>query len=188
MSVEKTEVDTETSTSTSPLSVVQPSDKKRQWKIFLRWLPIVISFFSVAVSIASAHFSVKVNQSLKTLDLMLRCQERYERIYYDIRSETNHGSRKAEEYYDRYWGLQIDQYQYWKEGFIDSETYSYWMHLRNLEWQQNDKVGELSYQDGWKYAIKHLGLDGSDFHRFMTSVFNGKHHLVSSYRDPVANR
>ncbi len=150
-------------------------------KHLTQFVPIGISLFSIVVAVGSAHFSGNVNQSLRTLDLMMQCQGRYERIHYDVRSEAVSGQRDHREYFERYWALQHDQYQYWKDGFIDEDIYFYWMYLRHLEWERNEKLRTMTYQDGWAFSVEHLGREGSDFHRFMRSVFRGRHRLVTAY-------
>src|SRR5260221_9848157 len=87
-------------------------------------ISIVLSFLSVVVSTASVFFAVsalKENQrsqlDMKGIDLLVSFQKRYDDLAYDARAAANSTSsdsarsKKATEWYHRFWDLQFEQYQ-----------------------------------------------------------------------------
>ncbi len=71
-------------------------------------------------------------------------------------------------YYERFWTLQFDQYTYWRKGFVDLEVFEYWMENRYIEWQQNLRFGDMTYQDGFE-AVKET-LRHTRFKKFMIEL------------------
>jgi hypothetical protein len=118
---------------------------------------------------------------MKRLDVLLQCQTRYEKIVYDTKRKIIDEKRDAQDYYDLFWDLQVEQYQYWKLGYLDSDTYSYWMHWRYVEWQRNDSINGVDYHEGWKRFCSKTRMEGKDFHLDMESVFSGEHRLLRKY-------
>jgi hypothetical protein len=74
-----------------------------------------------------------------------------------------------EDYYYRFWDLQLEQYQLWSLGFITPEIYSSWMSFRRSEWNSKDMVGGMTCQQAWR-AVKER-LKNDKFSRFMDKVF-----------------
>jgi hypothetical protein len=103
--------------------------------------------------------------------LIINFQERYARIVFGLRPTANKGLYEPELYYELYWRLQRDQYEAWRARRLDGYIFWYWMHMRQLEWCRNEVVGTISYQEGWRHAVKRLGLACTDFEKHMDSVF-----------------
>lgn len=136
----------------------------------LKVFSIVISLVSLATSIAAAIFSHRVNRRLKALDVVVKCQERYDRIAFDAKHAVKTRD-EALDYYVRFWSLQWDQFEFWEDGVIGKERYGFWMSCRNQEWGMNESVVGVSYRDGWAWAVDHQGWRGNGFYTHMQKVF-----------------
>ena len=77
-------------------------------------------------------------------EAVIQCQRRFEHIVYDLMPKVMRHEYDINEFYDLYWGLQVDQYHFWKQNLIDDEIYSYWLTLRHLDWSRNQSVGNIS--------------------------------------------
>jgi hypothetical protein len=116
----------------------------------------------------------------KALDLSCNYQARYhETNWEDIRS-VERGEISAETWYEKFWNLQLEQYQYWKMGYIPNDIFSYWMRLRQKEWAKNASLGAKTYREGWNRAKEYLS--DPQFAGFMTRVFEGKLSLALKSR------
>src|SRR4051794_1083474 len=63
---------------------------------------------------------------------LLSSNERYDKILEAFRSEQTAPGEpptrpEALALFRRYWGLQHDQFQYFRDGFIDEQTYRFWL-------------------------------------------------------------
>jgi hypothetical protein len=121
----------------------------------------------------------KWQMSLKEIDIREYCQKRYDELDNDARKNVKNRN-DAKGYYKRFWDLQNEEYQYCKDGVIDSKIFGTWMASRWRENRDNDRVGPMRYQDGWKYveAIfkkndRDAQGDYSEFVNFMNAVFKG---------------
>jgi len=106
------------------------------------------------------------------VDVMLRCQERYDQIIWKYKETILKSNIPEIHFYDRFWELQIEQFQYWQRGYITNEIFEHWMFQRKREWVENNKVKDLSYQDGWK-KIYGFRVDNK-YTQFMERIFQGE--------------
>ena len=56
-------------------------------------------------------------------------------------------------YYERFWNLQFDQFNAWRDGFVSDEIYKYWLTNRHTDWLTNKPIGSISYQDGFAQTV-----------------------------------
>jgi hypothetical protein len=106
------------------------------------------------------------------MDVAIGCQHRYMDTVFDAKMLVKEGKVKGEDYYLKFWNLQIDQFQYWTLGYIETEIYRYWMQCRHRESERNETLGGISYDAGWKLAQEQL-CPPPAFVEFMTKVFHG---------------
>src|SRR5262249_24459174 len=107
----------------------------------------------------------------------MKCEEIFDKLTYETRTDLAAGKLAPSEFYRRYWGLQFNQFHYWKSGFITHEVYRAWMCFRRHEWQKNEELSGVTYRDGWTIAVESWGFN-REFTTFMESVFRGEHPLV----------
>ena len=119
------------------------------------FLQSLFTFVTIIIMVVTFIKSLKMTKVNKIIDVTINCQKRFDTIVWESVRLINEGKVEVEEYYERYWNLQLEQFQYWKLGFINDEIYKYWMSARFKEWNQNKSIGEISYQDGWHKAAEY---------------------------------
>lgn len=146
-------------------------------KLFYYWSVPIFTILSFAIAISSLLTVVEIertnleyNQELKSIDLMNSFQSRYDKIIYDYKKEALDDIIPVQEYYNRFWNLQLEQWQYFNKGYIDGNTYCYWMKCRYREFQKNEMVKGIKYEEGFKNAVKILEVP--KFKNFMNNVFS----------------
>jgi hypothetical protein len=134
-------------------------------QMFLTFITTVILFFTLI-------YTLRLSKKNKAVDVMLRCQERYDQITWRYKDTILKSDIPEIHFYDRFWELQIEQFQYWQKGYITDEIFEHWMFQRKREWAENNKIKKLSYQDGWK-KIYGFRVDNK-YTQFMERIFQGE--------------
>lgn len=138
-------------------------------------LTLVLSIFSILLAFGAVIMTVRTQQqavrittetqtkltdltfqhqrALKEIDLRRSFQERYNDLTADISRVKSEEDAKA--YYLSYWRLQLEEYQYWCQGFIGPKLYATWAESRRSDWEKNKsfnyKGGSYDYRQGWEY-------------------------------------
>ena len=146
-------------------------------KLGLELTAILAAFAAVGISVFSLKKTIDNANELKTIDMIVYLEDKYDHIKYEIRPFVDDSS-KAKEYYFRYWDLQINQHQFWRLGYLNDDIYSYWLCFRYHDFQNNEILGGMSYLEGWKLVQKTYDLS-PEFSAFIKEVINGSHHLIS---------
>ncbi len=152
---------------------------ERRWQV-LHWLMLVELAILTAALIFSwitMNTNTTVQHEMKQIDLMRHFQDRYDKIIWEVSKEVT-DERTANAYFDRYWNLQLEQYEYWKQGLIDDDVFAYWMKLRresymDAEWRPfEETLPDYTYKQGWEHARLALRIDlhTFDFSDFMADV------------------
>jgi hypothetical protein len=152
--------------------------------ILISGITIIVSAASILVAVIALSSSLSNQRHLKGIDLLQSFQKRYDELAYDMRPKIKPDEPdRAHVFYMRFWNLNFEEYQYCKADLIDRTIYSTWMGSRKLEWDINDPVGGIRYQDSWTSArdvmIQHdYGghHDYKEFVDFMDGVFQGTRH------------
>lgn len=142
--------------------------------------PLVTSLISLVVSSAVATFSISVNRRLKAMDVVVKCQEQYDRIAFDARHAVK-TEEEAKLYYDRFWSLQWNQFEFWRDKHIGKDRYGFWMFCRNQEWKLNESIAGICYRDGWQWAVSHRNWQSTKFADHMEKVFSGTSPIFVDY-------
>jgi hypothetical protein len=134
-------------------------------------LQMSLTFLTAVILYLTLVRSLRTWKENKAVDVMLRCQERYDDIVWNYKQKVRNSGIDELEFYERFWELQVEQFQYWRKGYISDEIYECWAYQRHREWLENKNLRSLSYQDGWK---KICGLEVQNvFTQFMNLVFSG---------------
>jgi|SRR6266853_3447517 len=156
-------------------------DRKRHWSLNqkLALFSVIISVGSLFFAISALLYTVHNEREMKTIDLLTHFEQRYDYLVYEQKSNLQampeEESRPlAEAFYRRFWDLQFEQYQEWREGYITPKIFNSWMRLRHCEWEQNEKIGGVTYQEGWQGFKKYLGSEDDGFSAYMEDVFKNK--------------
>lgn len=71
-------------------------------------------------------------------------------------------------FYERFWSLQFDQFEMWRQGLVPEETFRYWFNNRYDNWVANMSLGNLSYQEGFEKTVGTWKT--CEFKAFITSL------------------
>jgi hypothetical protein len=152
---------------------------KTDWRLLhtLATVELLLLTAAVLVSVYSMSINIQRQHEMKTIDLMGHFQDRYDELIWEVADHVT-DTEKAENYFSRYWNLQLEQYEYWKQDLIADDIYAYWMGLRRALY--NDPhyrpfkltLPEYTYQQGWQHAQKDLRVTVHpyDFGDFMNDV------------------
>ena len=130
----------------------------------------VFQFLSAIILLFTLLNAAKMRRT-KALDLANAYQTRYNEANWREKQQVERGELSADIWYEKFWNLQLEQYQYWRMGYIPSDIFEYWLRLRRKEWETNSSLGEKTYREGW-----HLGkacFSDPHFAEFMNLVFDG---------------
>ena len=151
---------------------------RSSWGAFMRVSALVISLAAFVLSLLSLTVTRKRQHEMKTIDLMRSFQDRYDKLVFEAADQVKNGE-EAERFFYRYWNLQLEQYEYWKQGYIDDRVYAYWMAFRRAEYKEDEKLFKrhpaATYKQGWEKAKELLKLDLhpiGDFQEFIEEVFD----------------
>ena len=155
-------------------------------------LSVTASFVSVVLALFAVYSTSSTQRQLKEIDLRQNFLRRYEELVFDVKPKTvsaptnTDDEKKAAQsmaftYYHRFWDLQLEEYQFWKEGLIDKAIYASWMDFRRSEMQNNETLQGISYRQAWdemKTYLRGRERKGSNYYKefidFMDGVFDGK--------------
>lgn len=159
----------------------------KEWSKY--WPPIGTSFIFLV-----AYFAYILNKKLKQIDVQMKCQERYEKLQFDVLPSVEDRIGKENAYYQRYWSLQFEQFQYYIGGFISDQIYLSWLRFRKMNAESNATVGNESYNDAWARIRESYLETDKRFVALIDSAHNGsipsdakqlKGYINSLHRNPV---
>jgi hypothetical protein len=93
------------------------------------------------------------------------CNQQYDRIVYRFKEELEDRAQKllandslksmarermAVSFWRRFWNQQYEQFTYWAEGWIDRETFKFWIEQRRLDFESNESVLGKTFCEAWK--------------------------------------
>jgi len=130
---------------------------------------------AVIVSVYLAFHAVKTEKNMKSADVSIKSQERYE----DLKDRENEVTdrKMAERFFERFWGAQLEQFNHWKRDMIPDSTYYTWLIYRRDQWKKNFTLPKgtppadeaVTIQDSWRRFKDKLPA-GSRFANFIDDV------------------
>lgn len=146
---------------------------------------------NVAIGIATGLIAVlgflvaaRINLKNKTVDCVMHCNLRYESLYSDksrlagayLNSRDDPAKRESVEeqvrhYYNRFWGLKSDQFDYWLSGFIDPETMCgyFFSVVRSFQADGSDTEPNHPFSNA---SFRKRWFEGQVHHRATDPIFN----------------
>ncbi len=114
--------------------------------------------------------SIAHEREMKSIELQIHFQTRWDKVAYDIKGKIYEQKQKdakldeilMDSYYNRFWDLQLEQYQVWKKRLLDISVYSTWMDYRWQEFQDKTPVGALTYKEGWENFKESIPYDENE--------------------------
>ncbi len=128
--------------------------------------------------------AAQINLKNKTADCVMHCNLRYDALYSeksrlaaDYFATIDDAARRAgveeqvRHYYNRFWGLKSDQFDYWLSGFIDPETMCgyFFSVLRSF---QKDRPGVDPDHPFSNASFRRRWFEGQIHHRAADPIFN----------------
>lgn len=139
----------------------------------------IIMFVSVLLGVRAAKESIAANREMKSIDVLMHCNMRYEAIY-DMREgivdlkykedSSDPDSRKVSAYYIKYWMLQADEHEYFSSKFLKAETIVIWAYSKISRFKSGENIGGLTLEDSWKKIGLKYNKESIDFIRFINSL------------------
>lgn len=158
-------------------------------------IEIIVLALTLLVTVILQLRGMLIQRQLKAADMRIVFENRWHDLMKElsiIEKETdqlisNNKIEKAEtiilDFYQRYWFLNMDQYEYWKTGFLDSNAFFHWLVFRREEWFLNsikkDLTNCISYREGFFKSQKNLF--NPEFVLFLNTLFKSPegNHLMA---------
>ncbi len=146
---------------------------------------IGIGLMTGVIAILGFLVAAQINLKNKTADCVMHCNLRYDALYSeksrlaaDYFATADDPARRAgvEEqmryYYNRFWGLKSDQFDYWLSGFIDPETMCgyFFSVLRSFQKDGPDIDPDHPFSNA---SFRRRWFEGQNHHRATDPIFNG---------------
>lgn len=97
--------------------------------------------------------SIKQQRQALEGNVLLVCNDRYDKMWELVwqAQQKAPSDAQANLLYRRYWGLQHDQFQYFKDGLVSEEKFRYWLRARYMDYHRADpmRIGNVDYVRGW---------------------------------------
>ncbi len=153
-----------------------------------------LSILILVISIIAAMWSVRSSNSIairmKEIDVMRHCNERYSeagrhrvKLFKKLYTDNNVHQREIDEFFRHYWGVQCDQYDYFRKGFLPFDVYQSWVYSRYIDFHNNNPLGsidgggwdnnpelKLSFRYGWDQVGRAISEHHSDFFSFISEL------------------
>lgn len=82
-------------------------------------------------------------------EVLMHCNQRYSSIW----AQRNNAAY-ADGFWDRYFNLQLDQFEHYVQGMIPERVWHYWMKCRYNAYRDSGKLAGESYADAWNHVRK----------------------------------
>ncbi len=139
-------------------------------------LEMTAQFFQILTGMGTVYLlfqSFSLTKRLKKADVLLEFYRRYDQLV--TRRERLNSTNPRQDsiyYYESFWNLHNDEFNLWRDGYIDDKTYRIWLDSRHAEYHSvNNVTGNMNYKEGWD-KIKEINKD-ADFLEAMDKVFKG---------------
>jgi hypothetical protein len=109
---------------------------------------------------------------MKKTDVFMECSRRYDSLV-AVRDNLAVAKLNSKAYFERFWMLQVDQYNHWRRGYIEDHVYRLWLYDRHAEFMANHSIGGVPYRAGWETA-KATTIRDKAFLDHMTYVSDGQ--------------
>lgn len=134
----------------------------------------MVPFVTAAILLSTFMVNWKTAVLLKSVDVIIHFNKVYDEIAFRehllLQSDPTAATEaRVQQYYRRFWNLQLEQFFMFKKGYIEHDIFRYWMQCRQDEMKANQSLGHMSYKQGWEQASK--TLKATEFEVFMSHVF-----------------
>jgi len=138
---------------------------------FASWATVFNAVATAIIAIAALVVSVLIWRLTKISqqhNIVLQCNFRYDNLIqmkYDV---LRSGSGEA--FWERFWALQQDQFNHWRDELIPDKIFIQWQIQRKIDFEQNVNVHTTSYRTGWNYFQSRFSGIPNDFVSFTSKL------------------
>ncbi len=139
-----------------------------------QWSNALVPFLTATLLLSTFLVNWKTSVSLKSVDVIIHFNKIYDEVafreYMFLKEDPVAATdARLRQHFRRFWNLQLEQFIMFKKGYIDPDIFRYWMQCRHEEMKTNERLGSMTFKEGWDYASKML--KNTDFEIFMNHVF-----------------
>ena len=137
----------------------------------IQWVAALLPLVTAGMVGYTFYQGRKFQREMKILDVVAMYQRRFDEIRFNSigRVGTAEGP-SADDYWRRFWNLQLEQFNQWFQGYIPDDTYRYWMNSRVSERNRGWSVGGKTAKEGWEGSMD--VMEGTGYFLFMSIVFD----------------
>jgi len=112
---------------------------------------LIIAILISGYKLVLGSKNLKIIKELKRIETTYDFQKRFELI----NSEYNSGEKSEvaiNNYFLKFWNLQIEQFQYYIKDYIVEDAFLYWMRHSIQKINNHLKIEHITYKEGWEHA------------------------------------
>lgn len=145
--------------------------------------PLIVLCGAV-IAVLAFRVNRSTNWYLKSVDVMVKCNERYDAL---LTTRTELARREAEAsaspdrlqppsrdevetYARRFWGLQVDQFDYYQLGMIERRVFIDWAIHKVRLFRDNAMVGDRTFRQRFDDMKTNVFWEKRDFTNFFTHL------------------
>lgn len=138
------------------------------WEDPKTWTSIVAAFVALGAILTTYRWTIRH----KRIDVTMHFQEAYDDLAM-LRSTVT-SELKAKHWFNRYWNLQIRQFEYWLHGYVRDEIYIYWMRCHRADYDgprefpilntDGTEAAKYDYRRGWEAVRDDLVFTEHPYH------------------------
>jgi hypothetical protein len=113
---------------------------------------IATGFLTLAVFILLSRYTAKVTREIKRADVLMEVNRKFDALSKDCEELARQKTGDSRYYYERFWSLQSQQFQYWLQGYVTDNTFYHWMLNRKHDFTINVALCGITFRDGWDQA------------------------------------
>lgn len=142
----------------------------------------LIALSGLTIAASATRTSAAVNHRNQQSNVILHCSLRYDQLY-ELKLEIGESDKLSEDqdvsksplsvktYFNRYFGLESDQIDFWLAGFIDPDSISTWLSSLADSLHRRD-VGGYTFKSGWNYVVDHHKVMNPTLYEIVDGLIN----------------
>ncbi len=143
--------------------------------VFAQMAQIATGFATVYVLVWSLFHTSHVSHTLKKADVFIECNRKFDQLLVEYPHIQN--ERDAMGFYERFWSLQRQQFEFWRNGLIPDEQYESWMLARRRDFSDVSSsffnLGGKSFLEAWQQVRVNFEVPIPKFTALINSIHSG---------------
>ena len=147
---------------------------------WLTFVSILLLASTAAINFFTARLSYqnrKDSKKIQRLTLMSELQKQYYFLLFDLKNKVKNQELEPKDYYRRYWIERAHEFMLFRNEFIDVNTYIQWLTSEKSDYQLNEELNNITYQEGYEQTKKFFesrtttNSNSKEFFDLMEKVF-----------------